>query len=57
MELPVLSPSGDCRFDGLPGRKYIEGPTLADRIEVRPLPLEETAAISKQIIEGLQSTR
>ena len=35
----------------------IEGPTLADRIEAGPLPLEEAVAISKQIIEGLQSTR
>jgi hypothetical protein len=35
----------------------IEGPTLADRIEAGPLPLEEAVAISEQIIEGLQSTR
>ena len=32
----------------------IEGPTLADRIEVGPLPLDEAIAISKQIIEALE---
>jgi serine/threonine-protein kinase len=35
----------------------IEGPTLADRIEAEPRPLEQAVEISKQIIEGLQSTR
>ena len=32
----------------------IEGPTLADRIEVGPLPLDEALAIAKQIIEALE---
>ncbi|MGD1090592.1 MAG: protein kinase, partial [Bryobacteraceae bacterium] len=32
----------------------IEGPTLADRIEAGPIPLEETLAISKQIIDALE---
>jgi len=32
----------------------IEGPTLADRIEVGPIPLDESLAISKQIIEALE---
>ncbi len=32
----------------------IEGPTLADRIEAGPLPLDEVVAISKQIIEALE---
>src|ERR1700680_2275382 len=32
----------------------IEGPTLADRIEARPVPLDEAIAISKQIIEALE---
>jgi hypothetical protein len=32
----------------------IEGPTLADRIEAGPIPLDEAVAISKQIIEALE---
>src|SRR6266704_259146 len=32
----------------------IEGPTLADRIEAGPVPLDEAVAISKQIIEALE---
>ena len=32
----------------------IEGPTLADRIEAGPIPLDETVAIAKQIIEALE---
>src|SRR6476660_5410340 len=32
----------------------IEGPTLADRMAAGPLALEETVAISKQIIEALE---
>src|SRR5271170_3342340 len=32
----------------------IEGPTLADRLEAGPLPLGETVAIAKQIIEALE---
>ena len=32
----------------------IEGPTLADRIEAGPLPLDEAVAIAKQIIEALE---
>ena len=32
----------------------IEGPTLADRIEAGPLPLDEAIAISKHIIEALE---
>src|ERR1700694_3264753 len=32
----------------------IEGPTLADRIQAGPLPLDEAVAISKQIIEALE---
>ena len=32
----------------------IEGPTLADRIEAGPLPLDEAIAIAKQIIEALE---
>ena len=32
----------------------IEGPTLADRIEAGPVPLDEAIAISKQIIEALE---
>ena len=32
----------------------IDGPTLADRIEAGPLPLDEAIAISKQIIEALE---
>jgi len=32
----------------------IEGPTLADRIQAGPLPLEEAIAIAKQIIEALE---
>jgi serine/threonine protein kinase len=32
----------------------IEGPTLADRIEAGPVPIEEAVAISKQIIEALE---
>jgi serine/threonine protein kinase len=32
----------------------IEGPTLADRIDAGPLPLDEAVAISKQIIEALE---
>ena len=32
----------------------IEGPTLADRLEVGPIPLDEAVAISKQIIEALE---
>jgi serine/threonine-protein kinase len=32
----------------------IEGPTLADRIETGPVPLDEAVAISKQIIEALE---
>src|SRR6202521_26574 len=32
----------------------IEGPTLADRLEAGPVPLDEAIAISKQIIEALE---
>src|ERR1700681_3777711 len=32
----------------------IEGPTLADRIEPGPIPLDEAVAMSKQIIEALE---
>jgi len=32
----------------------IEGPTLADRIAAGPLPLQETLAISKQIVAALE---
>jgi len=32
----------------------IEGPTLADRIEAGPLPLEEAVGIAKQIVEALE---
>ena len=32
----------------------IEGPTLADRIEAGPIPLDEAVAISKQVIEALE---
>src|SRR5678809_268083 len=32
----------------------IDGPTLADRINAGPIPLDETIAISKQIIEALE---
>jgi hypothetical protein len=32
----------------------IEGPTLADRIEAGPIPLDEAIAISKQIIDALE---
>ena len=32
----------------------IQGPTLADRIEAGPIPLDEAVAISKQIIEALE---
>jgi eukaryotic-like serine/threonine-protein kinase len=32
----------------------IEGPTLADRIEAGPVPLDEAVAISKQIIDALE---
>ena len=32
----------------------IEGPTLADRIEAGPVPLEEAIVISKQIVEALE---
>jgi serine/threonine-protein kinase len=32
----------------------IEGPTLADRIEAGPVPLDEAVAMSKQIIEALE---
>lgn len=32
----------------------IEGPTLADRIEGGPVPLDEVVAISKQSIEALE---
>src|SRR4029079_2534250 len=32
----------------------IEGPTLADRMAAGPLALEETVAISKEIIEALE---
>ena len=32
----------------------IEGPTLADRIQAGPIPLDEAVAISKQIIEALE---
>ena len=32
----------------------IEGPTLAERIEAGPVPLDEAGAIAKQIIEALE---
>ena len=32
----------------------IEGPTLADRIEAGPIPLDEAVAIAKQIVEALE---
>jgi serine/threonine protein kinase/Tol biopolymer transport system component len=32
----------------------IEGPTLADRIEAGPIPLEEAIAIARQIVEALE---
>ena len=32
----------------------IEGPTLADRLEVGPIPLDEAVAISKQIVDALE---
>ena len=32
----------------------IEGPTLADRIEAGPVPLEEAVAIAKQIVDALE---
>ena len=32
----------------------IEGPTLADRIEAGPIPLDEAVAISKQIVDALE---
>src|SRR5271169_6675479 len=32
----------------------IEGPTLSDRIEAGPIPLDEAVAIAKQIIEALE---
>src|SRR6202163_1732606 len=32
----------------------IEGPTLADRIEAGPLPLNEAVGIAKQIIDALE---
>src|SRR5579863_8649257 len=32
----------------------IEGPTLADRIEAGPIPLDEALAIAKQIIDALE---
>ncbi|HVP00059.1 MAG TPA: hypothetical protein VMT15_18435 [Bryobacteraceae bacterium] len=51
--------------DGVAGAEHsrtvvpalIEGPTLADRIQAGPLPLDEVLAISKKITEGMQSTR
>jgi serine/threonine-protein kinase len=32
----------------------IEGPTLADRIEAGPIPLDEAVAIAKQVVEALE---
>ena len=33
---------------------YIDGPSLADRIKERPLPLDEALSVTTQIAEGLQ---
>jgi len=35
--------------------ELVEGPTLADRIEQGPLPIDETIAIAKQIAEALEA--
>jgi len=35
--------------------ELVEGPTLADRIERGPLPIDETIAIAKQIAEALEA--
>ena len=43
--------SGDSRSLVL---ALIEGPTLADRIQAGPIPLEEAVAIARQIIEALE---
>lgn len=32
---------------------YIDGPSLADKIKERPLPLDEALTIAIQIVEGL----
>src|SRR5205807_10125839 len=42
--------------DGMPALilALIEGPTLADRIEAGPLPLDDAITIAKQIIEALE---
>ena len=33
----------------------VEGPTLADRISKRPIPLNEALPIAKQIVEALEA--
>ena len=32
---------------------YIEGPSLAEKIKERPLPLDEALSVASQIAEGL----
>jgi serine/threonine protein kinase len=34
--------------------ELVEGPTLAERIKQRPIPLEEALPLAKQIAEGLE---
>lgn len=35
--------------------EFVEGPTLAERIEQRPIPVEDAIAIAKQIAEALEA--
>ena len=56
-EWPLGPPSATQRMSTEVVRRQPDGrPTVADRIEAGPLPLEEAVAFSRQIIEGLQST-
>jgi serine/threonine-protein kinase len=41
--------------DGAIVMELVEGPTMADRIESRPLPSEEALAIARQIADGLEA--
>ncbi len=45
------------RSDGVTAliMELVEGPTLADRIDEGPIPVEETIAIARQISEGLEA--
>jgi len=47
--------AGVSRLGGALALELVEGPTLADRIEAGPIPVEEADSIARQIIDALEA--